>query len=465
MRLNQSPKFNINYCAKIVQLDEFSAHPNPKCTRLKCAHVDGYTIAVGIDTQPGIYIYFPIECRINSTFLSANNLFRDKNKNVDKEANPGFFEDNGRVRIIRLQQVPSEGFIMPVDGIYKWLDFMGLKHEVVTNIGPGAEFDALDNKVLVQKYVVKRVQTPGSGNKQKKDKQPVGLDKLVENQFRFHYNTVLIKKCPWAIGPDDLISITTKVHGTSGISAIVLCARPLGWRDKIAGWLSDVPTTKYDDLWSSRNVVKNQFYNKEVSGGYYGCDIWGIAHKVLKPHLTKGITLYYEIIGYLPTGVPIQSLGGQAYDYGYTKPVYDPRTLTTPFEYGTHYGIKIYRITYTNLDGIVFEFSARQVQQWCKDRGLIPVTQLYYGYVKDLYPDLNVSEHWNENFITRLANDKNFYMEELSPECQHDVPHEGVVIRNENGRSEAFKLKCIRFLEGESKALDKGEIDIESEQE
>lgn len=464
MRLNQSPKFNINYCAKIVKIEEFEAHPNPKCTRLKMARIDGYKIAVGIDTQPGTYIYFPIGCRIVGTFLAANNLLRDKERNADKEATPGFFEDNGRVKIIKLQQVPSEGFIMPVDSLYKWLDFVGCKHEVITNMEIGTDFDSLDKSMLVQKYVVKRSQTPGPGNKQKQAKQPKGLDKLVENQFRFHYDTVLIKKCPWVIKPEDLISITTKVHGTSGISADVLCARPLSWKDKIAKWLSDVPTVKYDELWSSRKVVKNQYYNKEVNGGYYGCDIWGEAHKVLRPYLTKGLTLYYEIIGYLPTGAAIQSMSGKAFDYGYDLPIFDPATQTYKCEYGVNYGIQIYRITYTNPDGIVYEFSARQVQQWCKDKGLVPVTELYYGYAKDLYPDLSTSEHWNENFIERLANDKNFYMEELSPTCHNDVPHEGIVIRNENGRSEAFKLKCIRFLEGESKALDRGEVDIESDQ-
>lgn len=85
-------------------------------------------------------------------------------------------------------------------------------------------------------------------------------------------------------------------------------------------------------------------------------------------------------------------------------------------------------MTYTNPDGRVYEFSARQVQQWCVKEGLKPVEEYYYGYAKDLYPDLSVSEHWNENSL-----------------------------------SEAYKLKCIKFLEGESKSLDKGEVDIETE--
>ena len=37
-----------------------------------------------------------------------------------------------------------------------------------------------------------------------------------------------------------------------------------------------------------------------------GVDIWNIAHEVIKPHLSKGLTVYYEIVGFLPTGGYIQ---------------------------------------------------------------------------------------------------------------------------------------------------------------
>ena len=72
-------------------------------------------------------------------------------------------------------------------------------------------------------------------------------------------------------------------------------------------------------------------------------------------------------------------------------------------------------------------------------------------------------EHWNENFLERLANDKNFYMEERSPDCVNNVPHEGVVIRIEDNVAHSFKLKCFSFLSKEQKALDNGETNIEDE--
>lgn len=461
MQLTQSPKFNKNYAAKIVEIREFTGHPNPKCERLKCCTVDGYSIAVGIDTTPGTYIYFPIECAIEEKFLSANNLFRDKEKNVNKEES-GFFEDNCRVKIIKLQGYPSEGFIIPLEALYNWLTLIGKNHEVVHRVTPGIEFDSVDGEIVCRKYVPKITLTPGQPREGGKigRKRDRGVNKVIDKQFRFHYDTTLIKKCPDVIHPDDIISITAKVHGTSGISAYVLCERPRKWYEKVFKFLTrkEIDNTQYDHLWSSRSVVKNPYYNEVVNGGFYGVDVWKYADDVVRPHLTKGMTAYYEIIGYLPNGGAIQKLGGKAFDYGF-----EPPKSVESYKYGENFGIQVYRVTYTNPDGRVYEFSARQVQQWCMREGLKPVEEYYYGYAKDLYPDLSLTEHWNEDFLQRLTNDKNFFMECESPTCNNKVPHEGVVIKIENSLSEAYKLKCIKFLEGESKSLDKGEVDIETE--
>lgn len=121
----------------------------------------------------------------------------------------------------------------------------------------------------------------------------------------------------------------------------------------------------------------------------------------------------------------------------------------------------IYRITLTNVDGVVHEFSAREVQQWCKYKGLTPVIECYYGLAKDLYPNIVQDEHWAENFIESLANDSRFYMEMNSPDCKNKVPHEGLVIKKEDMCSRAWKLKCFKFINGEQAELDAGEENIE----
>lgn len=455
MKLITSPKANVNYLAKIVQIDNFKPHTDPEVTRLKCCVIDGFNIICGIDSEPGLYVYFPTACCLNPDLLKFANLYRHKELNSDPEQS-GMFDDNGRVKAIRLRGELSEGFILPAVILENYI-------LSVTNIEficeAGTEFDCVEHNGksfwINKKYIPKNTHISGiSGIGGKNAKQPKGLDRIIENQFRFHYDTTLIKKCPHVIKPFDLISITEKVHGTSGISAYVLCKQPLNWKQKIAKWLTGEEFNRYDYIYSSRTVIKNKFYNKNVSSGFYGVDVWKCADDVIKPCLQKGMTVYYEIIGYLPNGGYIQ----KGFDYGCIAP-----TSGETYTHGVHFKVLVYRITMTNPDGQVHEFSAREVQQWCKFVGLNPVLEYYYGYAGDLYPDLNVNEHWNENFIQRLADDKNMNMECNSPSCANDVPHEGIVIKIENMKSEAFKLKCFKFLDKEGKALDKGESNIEDE--
>ena len=462
MKLVKGPKANVNYLAKIVRIENFKPHTDPEVTRLKACVIDGFNILCGIDSQPGLYVYFPTACCLNPDFLRFANLYKHKEMNADPEQS-GMFEDNGRVKAIRLRGELSEGFILPAVMLENYV-------LSVTNVElrceEGTEFDIVehDGKTfwINKKYIPKQARTQGQGSMGKSAKQPKGIDKIIENQFRFHYDTTLIKKCPHVIKPNDIISITEKVHGTSGISARVLC-NPYAyapWYNKLfvkisqffGGDSSLAPA--YDYIYASRTVIKNQFFNKNVSNGFYGVDVWKYADYIIKPWLQKGMTIYYEIVGFLPNGGYIQ----KEYDYGCMPPVGDEK-----YEHNKHFKVLVYRITLTNADGNVHEFSAREVQQWCQYNGLTPVTEYYYGYAKDLYPDLNPDEHWNENFLQRLANDKNFNMEMNSPTCNNKVPHEGIVIKSENMKSEAFKLKCFKFLDKEGKALDKGETSIEDE--
>lgn len=455
MKLIISPKADVNYLAKIVQIDQFKPHTDPEINKLKCCIIDGFNIICDIDSEPGLYVYFPTACCLNPDFLRFANLYRHTELNADPNQS-GMFDDNGRVKAIRLRGELSEGFILPAVILENYV-------LSVTNIElhceANTEFDCVEHNGKLfwinKKYIPKYTYTPETFRITGKNaKQPKGLDRIIEDQFRFHYDTILIKKCPHIIKPTDIISITEKVHGASGISAYVLCKQPLNWRQKVAKWLTGEEFNKYDYIYSSRTVIKNKYYNKNVSNGYYGIDVWKYADDIIKPYLQKGMTVYYEIIGYLPNGSYIQ----KGFDYGCIPP-----TSNKTYVHGVHFKVLVYRVTITNIDGKVHEFSAKEVQQWCKFVGLNSVLEYYYGYAKDLYPDLNIDEHWNENFIQHLADDKNMNMECNSPSCNNNVPHEGIVIKIENMKSEAFKLKCFRFLDKKGKALDKGESDIEDE--
>lgn len=447
MKFVKSKNANINYLAKIIDIQSFTPHPDPETTKLKLAHVDGFNIVVGIDSEPGIYIYFPTSCEINPQLLSYGNLYRHTEKNNEPEAKAGFFEDNGRVKAIKLRGIVSEGFLMD------WTLFHNFIVENTNKeIGPdiNTEFDSIEDSGksfwICKKYIVQTtIKSPKESRYQKRVKR---FNRVVDTQFRFHYETSIYRKVPTFIHPNDLISITSKIHGTSGISAYVLCKKPKPWYkfwDKTENLI-------YDYLYSSRSVIKNADYNPKHSGGFYGVDVWKYADEYVRPFLIKGMSAYYEIVGFLPNGGYIQ----KNYDYGCIPPKSE-----NDYKPEVNFKVRIYRITLTNVDGQVHEFSAREVQQWCKINDLIPVEELYYGYAHDLYKDLNEQEHWQENFIDRLANDKNFYMELNSSDCNNKVPHEGIVIKKEDMIPAAVKLKAFAFLNKEQQQLDAGEDNIE----
>ena len=443
----KTPK-NVNYCATVVEITNLVALDN--CDNVCATHIMGNQVIIGIGTATGtIGLFFPVETQLSKEYLSANNLYRKPELNADPEKK-GYFEENGRIRCVKFRGNKSEGLFMPLDS----LEFSGwgsVEDYIPENFPwvVGVDFDEFNEIEICRKYIPKNIKTPGSGNKTKKDKA-VKESKLVGNQFRFHQDTSMLYKNVHRINPNDLISVTYKLHGTSGISSRILCKKPLTWYEKILKKIGvNIVDSGYSDIYSSRKVIKNPELNPNANH-FYDVDIWGKAHLILKPLLQDGITLYYEIVGYLPSGAMIQ----KGFDYGYS-----------PTKEGDPFGIYIYRITYTNPSGKVFEFSAKQVQDWCKANGLNAVPELFYGRARDLWefegkgktPSDIAWESQLLGLIKDMFNEKDCFM------CQNKVPEEGVVVRIEQNDLEAFKCKSARFYERETKQLDKGEVDIETE--
>lgn len=452
MRLIKSKNANENYLAKVVRINDFHKHSNPEVTRLKCVTIDGFNVITGIDSEPGYYIYFPTSSKINSDFLKYANLYRDKELNSDP-TQTGMFESNGRVKAIKLKGELSEGFIIPFT-IFQNYIISVTNFSFNVNANDGTEFDSVEHEG--KEFWICKKYTPQIEyrfkNKTEK-KLPKGLNRIRNDQFRLHYSTTILKKCPYVIKPDSIINISYKIHGTSGISAYVLCHKPLTWKEKIAKWLTGESFDKYDYIYSSRSVIKNKYYNPNVGKGYYSEDIWAEADRIVKPKLEKGQSVYYEIVGYLPNGKYIQ----KNYDYGCVPP------KDGLFIHNVNFKVRVYRVTHTNVDGKVIEYTPIQVEEWCKKVGLQSVQTCYFGRAEDLYPEIELDDKWSENFINYLSNDKRFYMEMDSPHCINIVPHEGLVIKPLDCLGSAFKLKSFYFLSGEQKLLDKGETNIEDE--
>ncbi|MBO7211809.1 MAG: hypothetical protein J6V44_12495 [Methanobrevibacter sp.] len=445
-----SKNANLNYVATIVNVSTFAPHPH--ADRLKLAKVNGCSIAMHIDSQPGLYIYFPLESQLSDHYLKTNNLFRKGlNLNIDQEKS-GFFEASGRVKCVKLRQLYSEGFIMPVDSLK---DAYG----GVLNVEVGTKFDTIhyDNTTdqICKKYVIQQ-SVSRSGTKVKNATRKYD-DVIVPQQFRFHPDTPKLKECLHQLKPTDYIHISYKMHGTSAIFCNLLVNRDLKWYENLLLRFGiKVETEEYKKFCSSRKVIKDPDLNQGLSQGYYDVDIWNLALDVIKEHLYQGLTIYAEIVGYLPTGAMIQ----KGYDYGCT---YDPKlqySKMTPIEMYNKglFRIYVYRITQTSPDGKVMEMSATDLQQYCLETGLMPVPELWFGQIG---PDVISEASWTDKFLEKLSIQ---YLEKDCYMCNNKVPEEGIVIRTMKPNFEAFKLKSLRFFERETKELDAGITNIEDNQ-
>lgn len=456
----KEPK-NLNYSAIVVEIKTII--PLEKCDNVAGAIIMGNQVVVSKDVKVGdIGFYFPLECQLSKEYLTNNNLYNKPELNVDN-TKTGYFDEKGRVRCQRFRGHKSEGLFMPKES----LNFC-LKVGDILNLND--TFDELNEIPICQKYIIKVNRTPGQPGSKKSKSTKKYESKLIENQFRFHQDTSMLYRNLHRIEPNSLISCTYKLHGTSGISSYILCKKKLNWIESLLSKWFKIESSEYDYLYSSRKVIKNEKLNPNAQH-YYNEDIWGIAHNEVKDFLQKGMTFYYEIVGFLPNGGAIQ----KDYDYGCVNPL---ELWERDFiikkqgeeEYLNCYlkgkddkksvAIYIYRITSTNVDGKVIEFSAKQVQDFCKKNGLNAVPELYYGYAKEFSDERMTKENWEIKFLDTIKqkyNEKDCFM------CSTPQPEEGVVIRIEGNDFEAYKAKSNRFYEKETKQLDKGESNIEDE--
>jgi len=234
------------------------------------------------------------------------------------------------------------------------------------------------------------------------------------------------------------------IHNSSGWCSNVLVKSDVGFVERCIRRIFILgDKVEHDFVFGSRKVVKNgDMQEGRKLQHFYDVDIWGIAKDELKEFIPKGYTFYFEIVGYTPSGAAIQS----QYDYGCVQ--------------GEHKSY-IYRITFTNADGVVRDLSTDEIREWASKMGFNYVPHFYTGKAKDLFPELDVENHWHEEFMKKLEatyNGKNCFM------CRNVVPEEGIVLRKESGfQFESYKLKSYEFLEYETKLLDEGVENIEDQ--
>lgn len=372
-------------------------------------------------------------------------------------SNVGFFNKTGRVRAIRLGGIRSVGYLFTLEEIARWRPEV---KDVDLNSLVGEDFDTVNDELFVKAYVPFVPERKSMSKLEKTNKKVERFDRMVKGEFSFHYDTLPFAKNMFRFKPEDMVTITYKLHGTSGIFAKVHVKNPIKLPFHQYLWNKFVDLTglfkthritdyeiEYGNVSASRKVIKNQYINKEVTNGYYDYDLWTEYGDFIYPYLDEGMTLYGEICGYVTDS---------------------SRMIQSPYDYGCEVGknfLMPYRITTANEDGTKREWSVIEVKEWTEklknghpeiaDKIRV-IDLLYHGTLGALYPEISVTEHWNENLLEKLRSDgKRFFFEEDCFICKNKVPAEGVVLRIDNDDlAEAFKLKSERFMEKEAKQMD-----------
>ena len=492
---SKSKNFKQEYCCTIVKLGEVK--PIPNYDSIGVTVVDNFTMVVRKDEckEGDILFYAANESELNHDFVSVNNLFEisefDKNSNAEEVAKllsegkndeakklVGFFNKYGRVKMIRLGGTPSFGFLFSQEAMSKW-DKSIEKINIEDYIG--VEFDTVNSVEFCKPYVPRikeHIKPESKGPHYKRHKKLLQkIERIVPGEFAFHYDTQSLERNIQKLNPTDIVDISVKADGTSFIFGNIKVREPkifmthipfidellvrlfLKLPEKWQRW-----DEHYEDVYSSRSKIRsnneyytsknNQFVHTDTGNCPIGLDkVFNQYGVLLKGIIPEGITIYGEIIGYIPdTKTGIQTRGGKVYDYGCKE--------------GKN-KLMIYRVTSMTDGGKIYEYEVNEVLQFTdhlvqsnpqlKDY-IFRLPVVYHGSLQNLYPQISQDNHWHENFVACMKNDTElFKMECKEPLCKNSVWREGVVIRVQGDPvKEAYKLKCAKYLKTESDDISKG---------
>ena len=443
------------YNAYGTRIKNLRKHPN--ADRLQLGECFGNTVCVSleyIDNQLGIY--FPCDGQLSVEFAEVNNLLRKK----DDAGNSigGYMDPNKRnVTAIRLRGEKSDGLFLPLTCLESFGDVSALKEGDVINTFNGHE--------ICCKYIPRRNHRQGhvsDGNRTRKKK--VDMAPL----FAEHADTEQLAYNLGAFKPGDEIEITLKMHGTSQRTGYLPVFK--GYKRTFKDWLlrrDGKPIYDWGYVSGTRRTVLDNY-----DGGYYGSNEFREQHsKTFEGKLWKGETVYYEVVGFTHTGAPIMAEGnneklGKDFVKQYGKTTVfsygcDPEGESFKHEYADCWDgvnvrefkpqsdIYVYRMTMTNEDGAVVEYTPDFMRYRCEQMGVKTVPVMWKGIIP---------AHTGDAAAIRLGQDAGAWIKEKA-EQYYDGPdpigkthvREGVVVRIVNRpKFCAYKHKNFSFkvLEG-----------------
>ena len=380
------------YCGYVTTLKNVRQHPN--ADRMKLADCFGNTVCVGLDAAEGeIVIYFPVDGQLSVEFCAQHDLVRRK----DENGNPagGYLDpDKRNIKAIKLRGEKSDGLTMPLESLaYTGID--------ISTLTIGTQITTVNGHEICQKYIPRSSTRHGhysSGNKTRKHKVPTAP------LFAEHADTEQLAYNLGAFRPGDEIEITLKMHGTSqrtGYLPTLQGYKRTLW-DRITR-KEGTPIYDWGDVSGTRRVVLDSY-----DGGFYGSNAFREQHaKTFEGKLMKGETVYYEVVGFTDTGAPIMSTANnkKMNDKEFIKQ-YGEETV---FSYGCEpnpkslmiadpnadeiTGIRIplapqsdiyvYRMTMTNEDGFVVEYTPDFMRYRCEQMGVKTVPVLWKGTIPE----------------------------------------------------------------------------------
>jgi len=400
-----------NYTCSVVEIKDL--FPIEGADAIVRTVVNGNNVVVPKTTEVGSkMLYFVSGTKLSADYCHKNNLYDKTEENYDKEKRGFISFKQKRVKAIKLRGIISDGMLMPLSSLSSFLE-----NGSINSLKVGDEFTHINGNLLCEKYIVSVKEFNQGG--QKTPKANKLKDLLLNTQFRFHHETEHFVKHQDKFKQETEIIITRKLHGSSLILANVLLNKKLSFKDKVARFFGvAVPTEEYGIIWSSgkpkgklpKGIESETNKWETPNPSYYTSDIWARAYKEIGDKVEKGISIYAEIVG--------KGIQGDL------------------FTYNQDYGIHVYRITQTSVDGSVIEFSWEQVKKYCEKYGLNYVQEYFVGKVKEIVV-------LNESLLGYL---QQTYLNKSYPDCKID---EGICIRVRE-TDEIFKLKSPNFIKMES---------------
>lgn len=448
----------MSYYAIVSTLKNVRKHPN--ADRLQLAEVCGNTVCVSLDYVEGqLGIYFPTDGQLSVEFAEANNLLRKKDENGNNIG--GYMDpDKRNVTAIKLRGEQSDGLFLPLHCLESFGD--------ITKLKVGEHIDLFNGHEICCKYIPRtnprqtNIQSSGAGkrkNKKLKLKRPESA-----KNFNEHKHTDQLQYNLSAFKANDEVEISLKMHGTSQRTGYLKIFK--GYKrtllDKILG-RPGTPIYDWGYISGTRRTVLDSY-----DGGFYGSNQFREQHhEAFVGKLWKGETVYYEVVGFTHLGQPIMGSVNNAKlqdkefikQYGETtcfsygcSPYANATVLDTKdgnfAEYvpvGPQSDIYVYRMTMTNEDGDVVEYTPDFMRYRCEQMGIktVPAFTKFILHDYDLEMDTRTPGE-----IVNDAAEK--YYDGPDPVGKTHV-REGVVVRIINRPSfSAYKLKNFSFkvLEG-----------------